>query len=148
MKNTKCTLLIVEDDDVAAESIQRSLAKAGLPFSAVIAEDGLVALQILRGEHPTKKIANPLIVLLDLNMPRMDGFEFLHTIRNDQLLRSVVVFVLTTSSSDLDRTKAYNENIAGYMVKNSVGAQFSKLFKLLSDYIETVELPVLNISKK
>jgi len=148
MKNTKCNLLIVEDDDVAAESIQRSLMKADLPFTAVIAEDGLVALQILRGEHPTKKIANPLIVLLDLNMPKMDGFEFLHTIRNDQFLRPLVVFVLTTSSSDVDRRKAYNENIAGYMVKNSMGERFSKLFKLLSDYIETVELPILNISKK
>jgi CheY-like chemotaxis protein len=139
MKNTKCNLLIVEDDDVAAESIQRSLAKAGLPFTAIIAGDGLEALHILRGQH--------LIVLLDLNMPIMDGFEFLQAIRNDQALRSVVVFVLTTSSSDLDRAKAYNENIAGYMVKNNVGAHFSKLFELLSDYVEAVELPILQISK-
>jgi CheY-like chemotaxis protein len=147
MKNTKCNLLIVEDDDVAAESIQRSLAKAGLPFTAIIAGDGLEALHILRGQHPTKKVINPLIVLLDLNMPIMDGFEFLQAIRNDQALRSVVVFVLTTSSSDLDRAKAYNENIAGYMVKNNVGAHFSKLFELLSDYVEAVELPILQISK-
>lgn len=148
MNNLNCSLLIVEDDDVAAESIQKSLKKTGLPFSAVLAEDGLVALEILRGEHPTKKIAEPLIVLLDLNMPRMNGFEFLHTIRNDDLLRSLVVFVLTTSSSDMDRAQAYDENVAGYMVKNAVGAHFSKLFKLLDDYVAAVELPTLGIPKR
>ena len=146
MNPIKCNLLIVEDDDVAAESIQRSLTKAGLPFSAVIAEDGLIALEILRGEHPEKKITNPVIVLLDLNMPRMDGFQFLRTIRSDEHLHSVVVFVLTTSSSDLDCAKAYNENIAGFMIKNSVGAHFVKLFALLNDYVEAVVLPDIRIS--
>lgn len=134
-------LLIVEDDDVAAEAIQRSLRKSETPFKAVVAEDGLVALDILRGKHAEKKVENPMIVLLDINMPRMNGFEFLEEVRNDKNLRSLVVFVLTTSSSDVDRSKAYQENIAGYMTKDKVGPQFSKLFKLLSDYADTVILP-------
>lgn len=138
-------LLIVEDDDVAAEAIQRSLRKSETQFNAVIAEDGMVALDILRGKHPERKIANPLIVLLDINMPRMNGFEFLEEVRHDKSLKSLVVFVLTTSSSDMDRSRAYEENIAGYMTKDKVGPQFSKLFKLLSDYAETVLLPDISL---
>ncbi len=139
-------LLIVEDDDVAAEAIQRSLRKSETPFKAVVAEDGLVALDILRGKHAEKKIENPMIVLLDINMPRMNGFEFLEEVRNDKSLRSLVVFVLTTSSSDVDRSKAYQENIAGYMTKDKVGPQFGKLFKLLSDYADTVILPEIALA--
>lgn len=138
-------LLIVEDDDVAAEAIQRSLRKAETSFSATLAEDGLVALDILRGKHPDKKVAQPLIVLLDLNMPRMSGFEFLEAVRADEALRSLVVFVLTTSGSDMDRSKAYHENIAGYMTKDKVGPHFSKLFSLLSVYADTIILPELDI---
>lgn len=141
-------LLIVEDDDVAAEAIQRSLRKSEASFIAIMAEDGVAALEILRGKHPEKKIATPLIVLLDLNMPRMNGFEFLEEVRADQRLSSLVVFVLTTSASDVDRSKAYQGNIAGYMIKDQVGPQFSKLFKLLSDYAETVVLPDIQIPPK
>ncbi len=141
-------LLVVEDDDVAAEAIQRSLLKANTGFTATIAEDGLVALDILRGEHPDKTVHQPLIVLLDLNMPRMNGFEFLEAIRADKMLRSLVVFVLTTSGSDIDRAKAYDENIAGYMTKDKVGAKFSKLFDLLTHYTETVTLPDLALPIK
>jgi CheY-like chemotaxis protein len=71
----------------------------------------------------------------------MNGFEFLQELRSDQKLRDTVVFVLTTSGADSDRTRAYQENIAGYMVKSAVGPQFSKLVKLLDDYHSTVQLP-------
>ncbi len=141
-------LLVVEDDDVAAEAIQRSLLKADAKFMATIAEDGLVALDILRGQHPDKTINQPLIVLLDLNMPRMNGFEFLEAIRADKALRSLVVFVLTTSGSDVDRARAYDENIAGYMTKDKVGKKFDKLFNLLTQYVSMVTLPDLPLPSK
>jgi CheY-like chemotaxis protein len=134
-------ILLVEDDDVAAESVERSLRKHGVLFPLVWAEDGAVALQILRGEHPNKTIAAPCIVLLDLNMPRMNGFEFLQELRADASLERNVVFVLTTSDSDTDRSRAYNEHIAGYMVKAAVGPQFAKLARLIVDYGSTVRLP-------
>jgi CheY-like chemotaxis protein len=138
-----CHILLVEDDDVAAESIVRSMKHEHVHFPVTVAEDGLVALEILNGTHPTKKLAHPYIVLLDLNMPRMNGFEFLNAIREDNKLRSTIIFVLTTSSSEMDRSKAYHANIAGYMVKDAVGPQFSKLFQLLKSYAETVLLPDL-----
>ena len=74
-------------------------------------------------------------------MPRMNGFEFLNELRSDPLLKETVVFVLTTSNNDADRNKAYNENIAGYMVKSAVGPQFQKLALLLEHFSQAVVFP-------
>jgi len=139
--NNPLTILLVEDDDVAAESVMRSLNKPTVPFPIVWAEDGLAALSILRAQDPTRHIQRPLVVLLDLNMPRMNGFEFLQELRSDPDLRDEVVFVLTTSDADADRTRAYHEQIAGYMVKSAVGPQFAKLVQLLLSYASAVRLP-------
>jgi CheY-like chemotaxis protein len=135
------TVLLVEDDDVAAESVSRSLSRIGAPYPVVWAEDGVVALAALRGEDPARRVPRPRVILLDLNMPRMNGFEFLEALRADPALCDEVVFVLTTSDADSDRTRAYHAHIAGYMVKAAVGPQFSKLARLLADYDEAVRLP-------
>ena len=135
------TILLIEDDDVAAESVKRSLAKMGVAFPVVWAEDGIAGLAALRGQDPARRIQRPLVILLDLNMPRMNGFEFLQQLRADPALRDEVVFVLTTSDADADRTRAYHEQIAGYMVKSAVGPQFSKLAQLLLSYASAVKLP-------
>lgn len=140
MSNT-LSILLIEDDDVAAESVKRSLAKMGVPFPVVWAEDGLVALAVLRGQDPQRHVSRPLVILLDLNMPRMNGFEFLQQLRADPDLQDEVVFVLTTSDVDADRTRAYHEQIAGYMVKAAVGPQFFKLAQLLLSYASAVKLP-------
>jgi CheY-like chemotaxis protein len=131
------SLLLVDDDDVAAEAVVRGLRKHSMECPIVIAEDGRTALQILRGTHE-RRIAKPLLVLLDLNMPRMNGIEFLKELRGDAALRSTVVFVLTTSGADADRARAYNECVAGYMVKSGVGPQFSGLARFLGEYRCTV----------
>lgn len=140
-RDSTLTILLVEDDDVAAESVVRSLNRVGCSFPVVWAEDGLVALDVLRGNDARRKAPRPRVVLLDLNMPRMDGFEFLKQLRADPALRDDVVFVLTTSDADTDRSRAYHENIAGYMVKAAVGPQFSRLATLLVDYQSSVRLP-------
>ena len=140
-KTHSLTILLVEDDDVAAEGVLRSLTRLGLPFPLVCAEDGRVALSILRGEDATRQVSRPLVILLDLNMPRMNGFEFLQELRADPKLCEEVVFVLTTSDADSDRMRAYQEQIAGYMVKSAVGPQFSKLAQLLLSYDAAVTLP-------
>lgn len=137
----KINLLLVDDDDVATESVMRSLARCEMNPEVVTAEHGLEALDILQGRHPDKHIHKPYLVLLDLNMPRMNGFEFLENLRADDKLRDAVVFVLTTSDADTDRTRAYHENIAGYMVKSCVGPQFRHLASLLDAYQQTVRLP-------
>lgn len=138
-------ILLVDDDDIAVENVLRSMKKLGINFPVVVADDGQDALDILHDKHPEKKIKSPYVVLLDLNMPRMNGFEFLETIRDDSELQSIAVFVLTTSDSNVDRAKAYKENIAGYMVKDTTTI-FNWLFSLLPKYINFVNL--LNLSKQ
>lgn len=139
--NNAMHILLVEDDDVAAESVVRSLRKHDMHFPITIAQDGLEALEILRNKHAQLSIKRPFVVLLDLNMPRMNGFEFLEEVRADEALKRSVIFILTTSDSDADRSRAYNDHIAGYMVKSAVGPQFSKLARLLQNYEAAVRLP-------
>jgi CheY-like chemotaxis protein len=131
------SVLLVDDDDVAAEAVVRGLRKHSMDCPVVIAEDGKTALEILRDEHE-RKITKPRLVLLDLNMPRMNGIEFLKELRADRALKSTVVFILTTSGAEADRARAYNEGIAGYMVKSGVGPQFKGLSQLLTEYRSSV----------
>lgn len=138
---SKVNILIVDDDDVAAESVVRSLRKHAMDFPITLARDGMEALEILRNQHNDLIIDKPYLILLDLNMPRMDGFEFLQEVRSDKNLHDSIIFVLTTSDADSDRTRAYHQNIAGYMVKSAVGPQFAKLANLLDNYRSTVSLP-------
>lgn len=134
-------VLLVEDDDVAAESVMRSMQRAGLPCPVTWVEDGQAALDVLREQGARPRAPRPRLILLDLNMPRMNGFEFLEAVRADPKLKEEVVFVLTTSSADSDRSRAYDENVAGYMVKSAVGPQFAKLTQLLDGYRRAVQLP-------
>lgn len=125
-------ILLVEDDDVAVERVMRNMEMCGARFPIVIAEDGLEALDILRNKHISKKLESPYLVLLDLKMPHMDGFEFLDAIRHDAALASTEVFILTTSDSNADRVKASYYHVAGYLVKGSI-AMFNWLFSSLSN---------------
>jgi CheY-like chemotaxis protein len=137
----KVNILLVDDDDVAAESVVRSLRKHAMDFPVTLARDGMEALEILRHTHPDLSIEKPYLILLDLNMPRMNGFEFLQEARSDKNLHDSIIFVLTTSDFESDKSRAYHENIAGYMVKSAVGPQFAKLAALLDNYRSTVSLP-------
>ena len=119
----------------------RGLRKHEFLCPIVVAEDGHVALQILRAQHPVRRIEKPYLAFLDLNMPRMNGFEFLQALRADDALRSTLVFVLSTSGSDTDRARAYQENIAGYMVKSKLGPQLKGLAHFLVEYGSIILLP-------
>ncbi len=119
----------------------RGLRKHGLDWPIAIAQDGRDALQVMRGEFADRRIVKPYLVLLDLNMPRMNGIEFLRELRADPALRGTVVFVLTTSESEADRRLAYDEFVAGYMVKSRLGPQLSGLAKFLAEFQNSVLLP-------
>jgi CheY-like chemotaxis protein len=134
-------ILLVDDDDVAAEAVVRGLRRNAADCPVIIAEDGFVALQILRGEHATRQISKPRIVLLDLNMPRMNGFEFLKELRADPALCGTVVFILSTSDIQADRVRAYQGCIAGYIVKSDLGPQCSGLARFVNEYRQVVRLP-------
>lgn len=134
-------ILLVEDDEVDVMAIRRAFAKVKIDNPLYVARDGIEALEMLRGQGGRDPIPRPYIVLLDLNMPRMGGLEFLRELRDDPDLRASVVFVLTTSKEEEDIVAAYRQNVAGYLVKAKVGSDFMSLATLLGYYWQLVELP-------
>ena len=134
-------ILVVEDDDVDFMAISRCFEQMKLLNIVHRADDGIEALEILRGGNKKDAVTKPYIILLDLNMPRMNGLEFLAEIRHDGLLRDSVIFVLTTSKSDEDRVAAYRKNVAGYIVKSNLKNGFIEVLSMLDNYCRIVLLP-------
>lgn len=131
------TLLLIEDDDIDAMSITRAFKKMHIGNNIIRANDGQEGLDLLR----SSAVPSPYIILLDLQMPRLNGLEFLETIREDPELAKSTVFVLTTSKSDEDITASYKKNIAGYFVKEQVGEGFLDIVKMLKGYWKIVHFP-------
>jgi len=134
-------LLLVEDDDVDVQGLKRAFAKSRIANPITVARDGIEALEILRGENGREKLAKPHLILLDLNMPRMNGIEFLAEIRQDEDLKGSVVFMITTSKTDEDKARAYGHNVAGYIVKQDPANTFMEAVSLLEHYWKIVEFP-------
>lgn len=131
-------ILLVEDDEVDVMNVRRAFEKAHIANPIYVAGNGVEALEMLRGGViPSHR----RLVLLDLNMPRMNGIEFLRELRADPELASTPVVVLTTSTMDSDKFNAYNLNIAGYLVKPVTFAAFCDLMITLNKYWTLVELP-------
>ncbi|NND90249.1 MAG: response regulator [Granulosicoccus sp.] len=135
-------ILLVEDDDGDAKAVVRAFGKAAIANNIHRVVDGVAALEFLRDEEVMKSLS-PLIVLVDINMPRMSGHEMVSQIREDADLHQHVIFMLTTSKSNDDRATAYNNNVAGYIVKEKAGQDFLNLVNTLDAYWRLVELPVL-----
>lgn len=132
------SLLMIEDDDIDATALKRALQKLKLLNPVYRARDGLEGLDMLRGGD----VPSPYIILLDLNMPRMNGLEFLEELRSDPSLTHTIVFVLTTSKSDEDIMAAYREHVAGYLLKQRMDDDFLQVVSLLNHYWRIVELPI------
>ena len=130
-------ILLVEDDDIDVQGIKRAFKKQNITNPVIRARNGLEALEILR----SGAIPKPRIVLLDIQMPKMNGIEFLAEIRKDETLKDSVVFVLTTSKSEEDIVAAYKKSIAGYIVKTELDTSFKQLIDLLKSYWQAIELP-------
>ncbi|MFT6023941.1 MAG: CheY-like chemotaxis protein [Ascidiaceihabitans sp.] len=141
VKTDPVKFLIVDDDQVTVMAIKRALRKLKIINPVVVACDGQEALDMMRGECQGDKLLPPYLVTLDLNMPRMDGFEFLEEVRNDPSLQRAVIFVLSTSDSPKDVAAAYSANIAGYIVKDDLGDSFTRALNMIDIYTKVVELP-------
>jgi CheY-like chemotaxis protein len=134
-------LLHVEDDDICLMMLNRAFKKAKIGNPISVAHDGIEALELLRGTNGRHRLPRPFLILLDLNMPRMDGIEFLKELRKDEELRKSTVFVLTTSDADEDKVKAYNLGVAGYILKSNPANAFLEATALLDTYWRVVEFP-------
>ena len=131
-------ILLIEDDEVDVLNVRRAFAKHNIANPLYVAENGVVGLQMLKnGDVPRSR----RIVLLDLNMPMMNGIEFLRALRADSELRLTPVVVLTTSNDERDRTEAYNLNVAGYILKPVTFMNFGEVMATLNRYWALVELP-------
>ncbi len=134
-------LLLVEDDEVDVQGLKRAFARSRIANPISVARDGIEALEMLRGENGRAKLPKPHLILLDLNMPRMNGIEFLEAIRADEELKGTVVFMITTSKADEDKARAYGHNVAGYIVKQDPANTFMEAVSLLEHFWKVVEFP-------
>lgn len=131
-------ILLVEDDAIDVKNVERALRKNNVANPLFVASNGLEALDMLRkGVVPGPR----RLILLDLNMPKMNGIEFLHELRNDPLLSSLTVVVLTTSNDDRDKVNAYAHHVAGYLLKPVTFTNFVEVMAALNKYWSLVELP-------
>ncbi len=131
-------ILLVEDDEVDVMNVRRAFEKSNISNPLYVAHNGLEALEKLRdGTVPKTR----RLVLLDLNMPKMNGLEFLRELRSDPELRSASVVVLTTSNEERDKIEAYELNVAGYLLKPVTFSNFAELMVTLNKYWTLVEMP-------
>jgi hypothetical protein len=135
-------ILLIEDDEVDIMNVQRAFKKGNINNSLYIANNGIEALSLLRGDNGNKGILpnDHRLILLDLNMPQMNGIEFLEVLRNDPLLKRTPVVVLTTSNADRDQIDAYNYNVAGYLIKPFSFMAFVEMMVLLNKYWSSCEM--------
>ena len=131
-------VLLVEDDEVDIMNVRRAFKKNNICNPLWVAGNGLEGLEMLRGsEIPRER----RLILLDLNMPKMNGIEFLRELRADPELRLIPVVVLTTSDDERDRVEAYNLNVSGYILKPVTLVNFVEAMATLNKYWTLVEMP-------
>jgi CheY-like chemotaxis protein len=131
-------ILLVEDDEVDVTNVRRAFERNKILNPLFVAGDGVEALEILRsGRVPESR----RLVLLDINMPRMNGIEFLRALRADPALAPTPVVMLTTSNDDQDRVEAFQLNVAGYLLKPVTFNSFVEVMATLNKYWSLVELP-------
>ena len=138
MQERTLNILLVEDDEVDVMNVKRAFQKNHITNPLFVAGNGVDALELLRGDRIPR---DRRLVLLDLNMPRMNGIEFLRTLRADPALHATPVVVLTTSNDERDKVEAYNLNVAGYLLKPVTFSNFCDVMATLNKYWALVEMP-------
>jgi CheY-like chemotaxis protein len=138
MDTRELHILLVDDDDVDVMNVQRAFQKNRLANPIHVAANGIEALEKLRDGSITSPRR---LVLLDLNMPRMNGIEFLRVLRADPELQTTSVVVLTTSNEERDKVEAYRLNVAGYLLKPVTFVNFIDVMATLNKYWTLVEMP-------
>ena len=137
MKISNKPILLVEDDQVDIMTVNRALKEIHVTNPVVSKENGEDALHYLQDPEGEK----PCIILLDLNMPIMNGIEFLQVVKHDNLLKRIPVVVLTTSEEQQDKVNSFNLGVAGYMAKPVDYRQFVEVMRSIDAYWTISEMP-------
>jgi CheY-like chemotaxis protein len=128
-------ILLVEDDEIDVRAFLWTFEQLKIANPVTVAKDGV------EGWEKLKSLPRPYLIVMDINMPRMNGLELLKKIRGSEEFRDSIVFVLTTSTDEQDKFDAYNLNVAGYMVKSDMGTSFNRAISMVENYWKVVELP-------
>jgi CheY-like chemotaxis protein len=137
-------ILLIEDDEVDIMNVKRAFKKNNISNPLHVARNGVEALEMLQGTGPDVLSPSPRVILLDINMPRMGGIEFLTELRKLPEHRSASVFVMTTSNEESDKVAAYDLNVAGYILKPLSFEGFTSAVSILNHYWHLCEMPRLN----
>ncbi len=136
-------IMLVEDDDIDAENVVRAFKNNKITNPLYIVRNGEEALALLRNEdayRDSTRYRRPGIILLDINMPIMNGIEFLKVIKGDEKFMSIPVVVLTTSKEENDRVESFKMSVAGYVIKPVEFADFIKVVETIDLYWTLSEL--------
>ncbi len=136
MRNSK-PILLVEDDIVDAMTVERALGDLEISNQLTHKINGEETLEYLRSDSNE----TPCVILIDLNMPKMNGLEFLRLIKADETLKEIPVIVLTTSSEEQDVDESFKLGVAGYMVKPIDYEEFLEKIRVIDSYCTLIELP-------
>jgi CheY-like chemotaxis protein len=136
MRNSK-PILLIEDDNVDVMTVERVLRELKIANQLVSTSNGEQALEYLRTNDNKK----PCVILLDLNMPKMNGTEFLKIVKTDEALKKIPVVVLTTSGQQQDVVESFELGAAGYMVKSVDYGKFVETIRIINLYWTLSELP-------
>lgn len=128
-------ILLVDDDPVEYMKVSRAFKKLEIPNTLIHKSDGLEAKKYLE-----ETVELPGVILLDLNMPNMNGFEFLTFIKADERLKVIPIVVLTTSNNEKDKVESYKQSVAGYMVKPIRLEEYEKVIETIKNYWSTSKL--------
>jgi CheY-like chemotaxis protein len=126
MSDQTVNILLVEDDYLDIMNVERELGKINITHPIHVARNGREALNMLRGEGAEKITPAPKVILLDINMPKMNGLEFLTEMRRDPEFSHIPVFIMTTSNDETDRLTAQRLHVQGYIVKPLSFDNFNK----------------------
>ena len=134
-------ILLVEDNDLDVEILKRGLRKVKSDGTLLRVRDGAEALDLLTNPTRTPPLPEPFLILLDINMPRMNGHEFLAALRQTKTIAKARVLVFTTSENPLDIETAYEKHACGYIVKPSGSQDLQSVLKTLNQFWQTCESP-------
>ena len=135
--NTTKPILLIEDDIIDRMTVQRSFKELQITNELLTANNGEEGLVCLKDERTDA----PCIIILDLNMPKMNGIEFLSVVKQDAVLRKIPVIVLTTSKEEIDKVRSFNLGVAGYIQKPVDYDKFLEAIKTINLYWTLSELP-------
>ncbi len=143
MRRTKRRILYIEDADADVLIMQRTIATLQYPVDLSVVKDGEAALQFLLHEDTYQDSPKPHIIILDLSIPKVHGFEVLHTVKHNESLRTIPVIVLTTSHDPCDCQRSYQEHANAYIVKPIKMHVFRDIMRILIPFwVDIVSLVV------